>query len=117
MCGIAGIFNRSGRTVNPAVLASMAEIQKHRGPDEDGFYLNGNVGLAQRRLSIIDLSGGRQPIHNEEKNIWVVFNGEIFNYPELREILEKKGHRFYTHTDTETIVHAYEEYGLNFVDH
>jgi asparagine synthase (glutamine-hydrolysing) len=117
MCGIAGIFNRSGKPVDEAVLRNMAEIQKHRGPDEDGFYVNANVGLGQRRLSIIDLSGGRQPIHNEEKDIWVVFNGEIFNYPELRSELEKKGHRFYTHTDTETIVHAYEEYGLNFVDH
>ncbi len=117
MCGIAGIFNRSGRPVNPAVLRDMAEIQKHRGPDDDGFYVNGNVGLGQRRLSIIDLSGGKQPIHNEGKDVWVVFNGEIFNYPELRAELEKKGHRFYTHTDTETIVHAYEEYGLDFVDH
>ena len=121
MCGIAGIFNRSRRPVDPAVLRSMARIQRHRGPDDEGYYLNeksgGNVGLGQMRLSIIDLSGGRQPIHNEEKNIWVVFNGEIFNYPELRAELEKKGHRFYTHTDTETIVHAYEEYGLDFVDH
>lgn len=121
MCGITGIFNRSRRPVDPTVLRSMARIQRHRGPDDEGFYLNeksgGNVGLGHVRLSIIDLSGGKQPIHNEEQNIWVVFNGEIFNYPELRVELEKKGHRFYTHSDTETIVHAYEEYGLNFVDH
>ncbi len=83
----------------------------HRGPDEDGFYIKNNIGLGQRRLSIIDLSTGTQPIFNEKKDICIVFNGEIYNYVELREDLEKKGHRFYTTSDTEVIVHLYEEYG------
>jgi len=88
----------------------------HRGPDEDGYYLDGRVNLGMRRLSIIDLQTGRQPIHNEDRTIWLVFNGEIYNYIELREELERKGHRFYTsHSDSEVIVHLYEEYGDDFV--
>lgn len=88
----------------------------HRGPDEDGFYSDGSVNLGMRRLSIIDLTTGRQPIHNEDKGIWTVFNGEIYNFRELRKDLEEKGHRFYTgHSDTEAIVHLYEEYGDDFM--
>lgn len=89
----------------------------HRGPDGTGMYVDGPVGLAHARLSIIDLSGGGQPIHNEDKSIWVVFNGEIFNFIELRRVLEVKGHRFATKSDTEVIVHLYEEHGEDFVDH
>src|SRR6185436_4217795 len=89
----------------------------HRGPDGTGIYQDGDVGLAHARLSIIDLEGGRQPIHNEDKTVWVVFNGEIFNYVELRPALEAQGHRFYTHSDTEVIVHLYEQYGDDFVQH
>ena len=90
---------------------------RHRGPDGYGFHRDGAIGLAHARLSIIDLSGGSQPIHNEDKTVWVVFNGEIFNYIELRQDLEKAGHRFYTHSDTEVIVHLYEEYGDDFARH
>src|SRR5947208_342300 len=84
---------------------------RHRGPDEDGFYVNGAIGLGMRRLSIIDVEGGHQPIHNEDKTVWVVFNGEIYNYKEIRDSLEQFGHQFQTHSDTETLVHLYEESG------
>jgi len=116
MCGIAGIFNLSTtEPVGEPLLEKMIGMLHHRGPDGTGFYTDESIGLAHARLSIIDLEGGRQPIHNEDKTVWVIFNGEIFNYVELREELEKRGHRFYTHTDTEVIVHAYEEYGDEFV--
>ncbi|PYX70146.1 MAG: asparagine synthetase B, partial [Acidobacteria bacterium] len=87
----------------------------HRGPDDEGVYAQGPVGLGMRRLSIIDLAGGKQPIHNEDRTIWVVFNGEIYNFPELRRELEGRGHQFYTHSDTEVIVHLYEEMGADCV--
>src|SRR5688572_9279768 len=90
---------------------------RHRGPDGNGFHCDGPVGLAHARLSIIDLATGDQPIANEDRTVWTVFNGEIFNYVELRATLEKAGHVFRTHSDTETIVHAYEEYGDDFVNH
>ena len=83
----------------------------HRGPDDEGFLVRDRVGLGMRRLSIIDVAGGRQPIHNEDKSVWAVFNGEIYNYDELRDDLERRGHHFYTKSDTETLVHLYEEYG------
>jgi asparagine synthase (glutamine-hydrolysing) len=112
MCGLCGIVNfRNGEPVDPALLRRMTDTMRRRGPDDEGFYVNGPVGLGHRRLSIIDLSTGRQPIHNEDGTIWIVFNGEIYNSPDLRTRLERAGHRFYTQTDTETIVHAYEEYG------
>jgi asparagine synthase (glutamine-hydrolysing) len=95
----------------------MIDRLNHRGPDGIGFHLDGPVGLAHARLSIIDLNTGGQPIHNETKTVWVVFNGEIFNYIELRETLVKQGHRFYTQSDTEVIVHLYEEHGDDFVSH
>lgn len=95
----------------------MCEAIRHRGPDEDGFYFNGGVGLAMRRLSIIDLAGGQQPIHNADRSAWIVFNGEIYNYRELRESLEKLGHRFYTNSDTEAIIHAYDQYGTDCPKH
>jgi asparagine synthase (glutamine-hydrolysing) len=88
----------------------------HRGPDEDGFYLKDNVGLAMRRLAIIDLAGGQQPIFNEDRTKAIVYNGEIYNFQELRDDLEKRGHKFYTHSDTETIVHLYDEFGVDGLD-
>ena len=93
----------------------MCQTIVHRGPDDEGVYAQGAIGLGMRRLSIIDLSGGQQPIHNEDKTVWVVFNGEIYNFPELRRELEARGHRFYTHSDTEVIVHLYEEMGADCV--
>jgi asparagine synthase (glutamine-hydrolysing) len=116
MCGIIGIFYRQAQQrVDQSILDKMANVLNHRGPDERGFFANHNIGLGQMRLSIIDLSGGQQPIFNEDKSICVIFNGEIFNYIELREILQKKGHIFSTKSDTEVIVHAYEEYGYDFL--
>ena len=116
MCGLAGVlYFDSGRPVDPALLRRMIAKIGHRGPDGSGFYLTDGLGIAHARLSIIDLEGGAQPIHNEDRSIWIVFNGEIFNYIELRQELEARGHRFYTHSDTEVLVHAYEEYGDDFV--
>ncbi|MCP4151551.1 MAG: asparagine synthetase B, partial [bacterium] len=118
MCGIAGIYHwQSRRDVDKKVLKRMVDSLVHRGPDEDGYYIRKNVGMGMRRLSIIDLSTGTQPIFNETKEISVVFNGELYNYVELREQLIKKGHRFYTTSDTEVIVHLYEEYGPRCVTH
>jgi asparagine synthase (glutamine-hydrolysing) len=111
MCGIVGIVSQNQLDVDQALLARMCAAIRHRGPDEDGFYLKGPVGLGMRRLSIIDLKGGQQPIHNQDRTAWIVFNGEIYNYRELRESLEKLGHTFYTNSDTEAIVHAYDQYG------
>lgn len=118
MCGIAGIINLSSTgSIPDRTLLHMAAMLDHRGPDDHGIFRGDGFGLAHTRLSIIDLDGGHQPIHNEDRTVWVVFNGEIFNYLELRKVLESKGHRFYTHTDTEVIVHLYEEYGDDFVRH
>jgi asparagine synthase (glutamine-hydrolysing) len=113
VCGIVGITRAGEAAVDRALLARMCEAIRHRGPDEDGFYFNDGVGLAMRRLAIIDLKGGQQPIHNQAKTAWIVFNGEIYNYPELREHLEKLGHTFYTNSDTEAIIHAYDRYGTD----
>src|SRR5687768_16881697 len=118
MCGIAGILNlQAGPPVQRQELDAMVGPLANRGPDGQGHYLAEaeHVGLAHARLSIIDLEGGAQPIHNEDRTVWITFNGEIFNYVELRAGLERAGHRFYTRTDTEVIVHLYEEYGLDFV--
>lgn len=117
MCGIAGFVNKNGNAVDRSVLEAMNCAIEHRGPDEDGFYVNENVGLAMRRLSIIDLASGQQPIHNADKTKWIVFNGEIYNYRELREDLEKRGHRFYTKSDTEAVIHLYDEYGEEALQH
>jgi len=116
MCGIAGIYNITGKKpILRSDLGKMIDQLSHRGPDGKGYYTDEHIGLGHARLSIIDLNSGSQPIHNENKTIWVIFNGEIFNYIELRKDLEKKGHVFYTNTDTEVIVHLYEEYGKRFV--
>ena len=111
MCGIVGIMSFGERPVHLEELHQMCAAIVHRGPDEDGFYATRNAGLGMRRLSIIDLKTGRQPISNEDGTVWVVFNGEIYNFQELRKDLEKHGHRFATTTDTEVIVHLYEQYG------
>jgi len=115
VCGIAGLIGRPEETVEAGEVHRMCQTIVHRGPDDEGTYTSGPVGLGMRRLSIIDLSGGHQPIHNEDKTVWLVFNGEIYNFPELRRELEARGHRFYTNTDTEMIVHLYEEMGANCV--
>jgi asparagine synthase (glutamine-hydrolysing) len=118
MCGIAGLYNiGNNKSADISILKRMAGSLNHRGPDENGFYVKDNIGLAHTRLSIIDLSGGSQPIFNEDKSLCVIFNGEIYNYIELREILIKKGHVFSTHSDTEVIVHMYEEYGKDCFNH
>jgi asparagine synthase (glutamine-hydrolysing) len=113
MCGIAGFADATpaGRPAEFNLVHRMCEVIRHRGPDDEGIHVEPGVGLGMRRLSIIDLSGGRQPIHNETSTIWVVFNGEIYNYRELRGELEAHGHHFATSSDTETIVHAYEQWG------
>jgi asparagine synthase (glutamine-hydrolysing) len=114
MCGIAGIIKQNG-FVQASTVRSMCQTIFHRGPDDDGYYVKDGAGLGMRRLSIIDLAGGKQPVHNEDNTIWTVFNGEIYNFQELRKELEGSGHVFYTHSDTEVIVHLYEEYGANCV--
>jgi asparagine synthase (glutamine-hydrolysing) len=116
MCGICGKVNfDKAQYVDRGLLRSMMATMHHRGPDDEGMYLSGNVGLGHRRLSIIDLNRGKQPISNEDDTIWIVFNGEIYNYQELRKDLLGRGHRFKTETDTEVIIHAYEEYGEDFL--
>ena len=118
MCGICGIFfSDRSRRVNSDALAAMNTRILHRGPDDDGFLVEENVGLAMRRLSIIDVNAGHQPLANENQDIWIVYNGEIYNHIELRSRLEAKGHRYRTHSDTETIIHLYEEYGRECITH
>jgi asparagine synthase (glutamine-hydrolysing) len=118
MCGIAGILNlEPSAPVDKQELIKMVSMLHHRGPDGYGYYVDGEIGLGHSRLSIIDLQGGKQPIHNEDQSVWVTFNGEIFNYIELMDKLKKLGHIFYTQSDTEVIVHLYEEYGEKFVEH
>lgn len=116
MCGICGIYTMHSREpVSPRLIEQMTSLIAHRGPDDKGFHLDGPVGLGFARLSIIDLSGGHQPMCNETGDIWIVFNGEIWNYKQLRQELIEKGHQFRTNSDTETIVHAYEEFGVDCV--
>ena len=117
MCGIAGIVRADEAPVDRDLLQRMNEAIRHRGPDEDGFYFNDGVGLAIRRLAIIDLKTGQQPIHNYDRTKWLVFNGEIYNYREVRAQLEKLGHKFYTDSDTEVVVAAYDEYGTDCPKH
>ena len=112
MCGICGRLNFDREdSVSPVILKAMADAIRHRGPDDEGYYVAGPVGLGFRRLSIIDLSTGHQPICNEDGSVWIVFNGEIYNYQDLRQDLLSKGHVFQSRTDTEVIVHLYEEFG------
>lgn len=117
MCGIAGIVgNERSYVADVADISRMCQTIAHRGPDDEGIHVEGRVGLGMRRLSIIDLSTGRQPIHNEDRTVWIVFNGEIYNFLELRARLEARGHRFYTNSDTEVIVHLYEDHGSDCVN-
>jgi len=114
MSGICGKINHAvDDTVDESLITRMTDSLAHRGPDDEGFYLQGNVGLGFRRLSIIDLETGHQPMSNEDGSVWIVFNGEIYNYPFLRDSLQQKGHAFKTESDTETIIHLYEEYGVD----
>src|ERR1700678_4214827 len=116
MCGICGKIEFDKESLVPRELVvAMANAIHHRGPDDDGYYVSGPVALGFRRLSIIDLKGGHQPLSNEDGTVWIVFNGEIYNYQGLREELIAKGHVFKTKTDTEVIVHLYEEYGAECV--
>ncbi len=116
MCGICGVYNvQSGEPVSQGLVEQMTHLISHRGPDDSGVYLDADMGLGFARLSIIDLSGGHQPMSNETGDIWIVFNGEIWNYKTLRKELIEKGHHFRTNSDTETIVHAYEEYGVDCI--
>jgi len=116
MCGIAGIVGFDPRAqIHSADIRVMCNAIVHRGPDDDGVFADGPVGLGMRRLSIIDVSGGHQPIHNEDKTVWIVFNGEIYNFLELRTELEARGHCFSTNSDTEVIVHLYEDFGSQCV--
>ena len=117
MCGIVGIVRNDHSDVDQALLARMCAAIRHRGPDDDGFYLNKGVGLGMRRLAIIDLKSGAQPIHNQDRTAWIIFNGEIYNYRQLRDQLEKLGHSFYTNSDTEAIIHAYDQYGADCPKH
>ena len=119
MCGIAGILNLANnqKKADLKEIERMISIQKHRGPDEFGIFRNRDIDIGHARLSIIDLSSGQQPMSNEDDSVWIVFNGEIFNYIELREELVKKGHKFKTSSDTEVIVHLYEEHGLDCLNY
>ncbi len=118
MCGICGIYEyKHNHAAEPAILATMLHVIQHRGPDDEGTLIDGDLAIGMRRLSIIDLGGGHQPIYNEDGTIGVVFNGEIYNYREVMEKLQQQGHRFKTVCDTEAIVHLYEEYGEDCVDH
>jgi asparagine synthase (glutamine-hydrolysing) len=117
MCGITGYVNASSAAADRALLERMNERIAHRGPDDDGFYVHENVGLAMRRLAIIDLASGQQPIHNADKTKWLIFNGEIYNYQSLRADLLARGHQLYTKSDTEAVLHLYEEYGEDCLQH
>src|SRR5213593_3995447 len=117
MCGIVGIVNLDPReTVDEALLKRMRDVLRHRGPDGEGLLLDGPVGLGHRRLAIVDVAGGQQPMANEDESIWITFNGEIYNHAALRPGLEARGHRYRTRSDTETILHLYEEEGERCVE-
>ncbi|MCP4649409.1 MAG: asparagine synthase (glutamine-hydrolyzing) [PVC group bacterium] len=116
MCGICGVLNSNQQKVDKTLLQDMCAQLVHRGPDAQGYYVRENIGLGHRRLSVLDLQTGSQPIHNESKTIWLITNGEIYNFIELRDSLAKKGHSFYTKTDAEVIVHLYEEYKEECLD-
>ena len=116
MCGIAGVLSLTGKPVAQEEVEAMCDAMVHRGPNDAGYYVAPEAVLGMRRLSIIDIDGGHQPVHNEDRSVWVVFNGEIYNFKTLRASLERQGHRFYTDTDTEVIVHLYEQYGESCVD-
>src|SRR5216117_2249007 len=112
MCGIVGIVNLDPReTVDETLLKRMRDVLRHRGPDGEGLWAEGPVGLGHRRLAIIDVAAGQQPMANEDESCWIVYNGEIYNHASLRRRLEGDGHRYHTRSDTETILHLFEEEG------
>ena len=115
MCGIAGIVSGAHEEIDSTTIHQMCQSMVHRGPDDEGIFVKKGAGLGMRRLSIIDLPGGHQPLFNEDRSVWIVFNGEIYNFRELRVELERKGHRFSTNSDTEVIVHLYEDLGSDCV--
>jgi asparagine synthase (glutamine-hydrolysing) len=117
VCGIAGIVNLNGGGVSAEILGRMNDRLRHRGPDDEGLLINGCAGLAQRRLAIIDLSSGHQPMTTEDGSLWVTFNGEIYNFQQLRPLLESHGHRFQTNSDTESILHGYRQWGVDCLQH
>jgi len=118
MCGIAGIFDCNGKkAASEETIRRMLSVIEYRGPDEFGMYTDERAALGHARLSIIDLAGGHQPMCNEDSTVWISYNGEIFNYLELREELIARGHRFRTHSDTEVIIHLYEDLGHACLDH
>ena len=119
MCGINGIAfsSRSGRVVSREVLEAMRDVITHRGPDDEGIFIDRNVGLGHRRLSIVDVASGHQPMTNEDASLHITYNGEIYNHADYRESLEANGHVYHTHCDTETILHLYEEHGSACVDY
>src|SRR5213075_1003977 len=118
MCGICGQFNFvRNEPVEQEIVRRMADSIAHRGPDDEGYYFSGSLGLGFRRLSIIDLAGGHQPMSDAEETIWVMLNGEIYNFKELRAELESRGHSFRTESDTEVIIHGYKEWGIDVLNH
>src|SRR5918997_44223 len=119
MCGINGVaFSlRSGREADARAVAAMRDVLTHRGPDDDGLYVRGRVGLGHRRLSIVDVASGHQPMTNEDGTVHIVYNGEVYNHADHRPRLEAAGHSYQTHCDTETIIHLYEEHGAGCVEH
>src|SRR5215210_2406295 len=118
MCGISGIAlsSRSARRIDRGVLERMRDVMTHRGPDDEGLYFDGTVGLGHRRLSIVDVASGHQPMTNEDGTLHIIYNGEIYNHAEFRPQLEARGHVYRTHCDTETILHLYEEEGARSVE-
>jgi len=119
MCGINGIAlsTKSGRELDRGVLERMRDVISHRGPDDVGIFIDGRIGLGHRRLSIVDVAAGHQPMTNEDGSLQITFNGEIYNHSDYRDSLEAKGHVYSTHCDTETILHLYEEYGADCVNY
>src|SRR5215217_8536007 len=119
MCGINGIAlsTQSRRRVDPAVVKRMRDVITHRGPDDEGIYVDERVGLGHRRLSIVDVASGHQPMTNEDGSLYITYNGEVYNHADYREDLEARGHVYHTHCDTETILHLYEEHGHSCVNY
>ena len=115
MCGIHGIYHFDGQGVAPGELSTMGNVTRHRGPDDEGMHIDGACGIAMRRLSIIDLAQGHQPLSNQNQTLWLVCNGEIYNYRELRQELVAKGYHFKTGSDSEVLLHLYDAEGDNFV--
>src|SRR5260221_4187658 len=116
MCGIYGFIQLDGRPADAAWLPRMGRVTTHRGRDDGGMHASGHCAIGMRRLSIIDLAGGHQPISSQDGRLWLVCNGEIYNFRELRRELEARGHRFKTHSDSEVVLYAYIEYGDRFVE-